>query len=879
MKRKLKRLVVLTLLVLTVILALPQSVWAGNISIGERPSTKYMQYSSGGWKDLDTPQHFVVGSSPEIVSYCIQHAKTPPADAGSLYSDTDILENYSAYTQNGLLIILENGYPYQTNGLSADEARYATANAIRFWLSEREYFEGGNNFYNYTDMRGYTDAQLRSYAAAGTIPTKVRTKAGYNNSILQWAIELLIMARNQQPLTQSIDFSPSSLNMSISGNYFVGSTTVLLTNNKTYGLDLAHLPAGSFVTGNYGNHGDVITLYIPISAANAGGTFPLYTYGMDDRSRANIHAIESHLSIQDIIYVTNGTAFLRLTGDKYFHLTTPAMPDLQVSLTPGKTVYNPGETVTVTATIYNGGNGAVGSALVSLSPSGYATQVNTVGYIAPYSSTTTTFYFTASNYTTYTNVPITATVDPYNYIAELNEGNNSNSTNIGIYAAKPDLIVSTLSTDKTTYEAGETITVTASVKNQGYTTARASTLSITPAGMTAMTADIPALGKDATSAVQTFTFISPEPLTATQLKITATADSTNVVDELVEANNTKEVNVSLQALKPDLTFGDQNTIISSYYAGKDIVIAAQVRNLTAQGVPTVDVQVQLGTATKTAAICVPGNGTNIVVFRITAPSLFGTYPVLMTIDPDNKIVEKNESNNNRNQSGTIKFDGSNGAVTTTSIAVVRNDVPDPQNAKMESAHLSRGRKAVSVPTIDNSNYHTWTEFRYEGGSYVQRSYWARLTTTFSISPDPRVYIKDHPDMMESGFGIAVTATTTVTTNYDNPQKLVGPQMYWVFYPETGYWTESEWSRYAESLEELSGTIGGINTVSWQYAVSPYSVTNSRLHYTPVWFPDGLYEAVGQPFYAWTPAGQMYSQVGDTVEIDGDMYDRFPVLNR
>lgn len=124
-----------------------------------------------------------------------------------------------------------------------------------------------------------------------------------------------------------------------------------------------------------------------------------------------------------------------------------------------------------------------------------------------------------------------------------------------------------------------------------------------------------------------------------------------------------------------------------------------------------------------------------------------------------------------------------------------------------------------------------------------------------------------------------TASTSVNTNYDYSEKLVGPQMYWVFYPETSYWLYSVWNRYADTLEYQSGVFGQIGETFWQYAVSMYSVTESRLHYTPVWFPDGLYEAVGQSFYGWSPAGQMYQQISDTVDIVGNMYDRFPVLNR
>jgi hypothetical protein len=339
--------------------------------------------------------------------------------------------------------------------------------------------------------------------------------------------------------------------------------------------------------------------------------------------------------------------------------------------------------------------------------------------------------------------------------------------------------------------------------------------------------------------------------------------------------------IMVLALKPDLTFGNGSTLISSYYAGRDLVLAVQVRNLTAQSVPSADVQLKLGNTTVTESICVPGNGTNIVVFRATAPQTVGTYPVLLTIDPLNKIPERapnGENNNKSNENGSIRYDGSSGSVRTSVAELVRNNMPDPADTEMESDHEMRGKTVPALPGLGSNSSHTWTEYRYVSGSYVQRSYWAELVTSFSITPDPRVYIKDHPDLVESGFGVYVTATTRVNTNYDHPEKLVSPQMFWVFYPETGYWDDPKWYRFADALELESGTIGAISTNRWQYPVSPYSVTNSRLHYTPVWFPDGMYEAVGQAFYGWSPAGQLYTQSSDSVEIQGNMYERFPVLN-
>ena len=59
--------------------------------------------------------------------------------------------------------------------------------------------------------------------------------------------------------------------------------------------------------------------------------------------------------------------------------------------------------------------------------------------------------------------------------------------------------------------------------------------------------------------------------------------------------------------------------------------------------------------------------------------------------------------------------------------------------------------------------------------------------------------------------------------------------------------------------------------------NPFSETGSRLHYTPLWYPDGQYTLLCQSFYGWTPAGQMYWFDVGSVDILGDMYDRVTAI--
>jgi hypothetical protein len=141
------------IIVLTLILSLSITItaFAETVRITDRnPDYEYFDYytASGTWDGLKTPKHLVRDSIPEIVAYCLEHEADSP---GSTYYDstTTPFSYFDGTTYKGLLIILEYGYPYNTpSGLNADQVRYATSNAIRFWLSER----GMPNQYNFTNL-------------------------------------------------------------------------------------------------------------------------------------------------------------------------------------------------------------------------------------------------------------------------------------------------------------------------------------------------------------------------------------------------------------------------------------------------------------------------------------------------------------------------------------------------------------------------------------------------------------------------------------------------------------------------------------------------------------------------------------------------------
>ena len=321
-----------------------------------------------------------------------------------------------------------------------------------------------------------------------------------------------------------------------------------------------------------------------------------------------------------------------------------------------------------------------------------------------------------------------------------------------------------------------------------------------------------------------------------------------------------------QAL-PDVTVISANT--EDWYAGKDVVVSALIRNTSAQAVPSVKVRLKAGGIQKDEMICVLANGSNLAVFRFTVPSPPnppGTMPLTVTVivDPDDAIGESNEGNNTCTKTQTV-------------LSVPPSFVVDPDMPELEQNHLSRNKAIPAIPQVMPSSYHTWQEVRLENGNYVTKTFWAELNTVFELSPDPRVAIPDNPDRIESGFGVQANCRTVLTTNYDHPEKLIGPQMVWVYAPESSY-GQGQWQDVRDALETCNGNAGN-KSIQWQVAVNPYSTTACRLHYIPLWFPDEQYTELAQSFYAWSPVGQMVGYGTDSVIIEGDMYDRVTAVRR
>jgi hypothetical protein len=488
----------------------------------------------------------------------------------------------------------------------------------------------------------------------------------------------------------------------------------------------------------------------------------------------------------------------------------------------------------------------------------------TIGELLPGASTTVTYNIRANTLSGNATATFTAKIgynaDNSTRFNETNYSNNTRTKTTTVYSL-PDLTVSSLTTDKSTYEAGETVTVTAVAGNLGHTPVSSTVMKLEISGIGTQSKAVSSLAANGGTRTVTFTFTAPTALNNQTITLKATIDPDNVIAESNESNNTRTATLTVNALKPDITI--TNTTVQNWYAGKETVVSATVKNLTAQPVPSVSIRFSMGGGiVMNKSIPIAGNGSNLAVFRFTVPAA-GNYTASFTADPSGQLGETNENNNT--WSGPV-----------TVVNLPPSNVLDPDDSGIKQQYDVYGLK--ELPETNSSDYHTWQEVRLENGSYVTKNYWARLATSFTISPDSRIAEASKPDTMESGFGVQVQCTTTLTSNYDHSEDLICPQMVWVLNPESGYGQTVNWQNVRDTLEAQSGHEGDWSII-WQYEINPYSSTASRLHYTPIWFPDGAYTALAQVFYAWSPAGQLYDYSTDSVTIDGDMYDRITTVGR
>lgn len=156
---------------------------------------------------------------------------------------------------------------------------------------------------------------------------------------------------------------------------------------------------------------------------------------------------------------------------------------------------------------------------------------------------------------------------------------------------------------------------------------------------------------------------------------------------------------------------------------------------------------------------------------------------------------------------------------------------------------------------DNGRWVDYGKYIYESTSYS-----ASLNGSMEIHPDDIVPTALE-DTMKSGYGVKQSAQALVTVNapashYTPAQTAVS------YFPEFSY--KDYW--------RLLTCSGGLEA-TFSFQPNEFSTYLRRVHFTPLWYPDGTaYTVYTYVIDIWTPAGMLSLNLNDNVQIQGSLYD-------
>ena len=294
---------------------------------------------------------------------------------------------------------------------------------------------------------------------------------------------------------------------------------------------------------------------------------------------------------------------------------------------------------------------------------------------------------------------------------------------------------------------------------------------------------------------------------------------------------------------------------ADYREGTDVITSFWLKNEYSDDYkPSANISVKFNvykgstiikTYTKTQAI-VPGNNYNLLYFKWRVPTGLNGADV--------KIIGE------ITDSGVFYNKVSANYTTTPKITSI---TPDTQFEK-------KAPSGFTIPTLGATSQTEaeWWEWTYSGGRFIKTEYYTGgvANNSATITPVNTTTAKKNGSIwyMNSGYGIKLSInngvkasksgfTTAPSSSYTLPQTGVA------YYPEYNYSTAN---KKHTTLVLASG--------KWTF---PSNGSYGKVHFTPLWYPDGNYTVRVKLCDLWTPAGMIYTEYNTNyIKIKDSAYD-------
>lgn len=215
-------------------------------------------------------------------------------------------------------------------------------------------------------------------------------------------------------------------------------------------------------------------------------------------------------------------------------------------------------------------------------------------------------------------------------------------------------------------------------------------------------------------------------------------------------------------------------------------------------------------------------------------------------------------------------------------------------------HYDKGLYYIEIYGVDNggvsglvdatyivirSDANEWKRHSFDGSNFYEDTYRAILTVTPEIKN--QTLEANSGASFKSGYGYALNLSSTVASNASVSAEswLAGAQNASTVFPEfnfkTGVTTNGSFNQF-NCLSDCTAIANNSNQSDsvLELKTNPFSASNARVHFTPLWFPDNTeYTAYSEVFDAWTPGGMLGTAVTDSMNVDGTVYDDWQVNNK
>ncbi len=329
-------------------------------------------------------------------------------------------------------------------------------------------------------------------------------------------------------------------------------------------------------------------------------------------------------------------------------------------------------------------------------------------------------------------------------------------------------------------------------------------------------------------------------------------DSTNNKVSMSVEVISKAHELSVEGRAPNASYRENTTVISSFNVYNDSDTDALID--AEYAVSFIAYYYSGGSKTILSSqtwedFVVPANGSNLVYFKWDVPDGLNGVTVYCEATIDGNEYEKDKSDNS----------------DFFSVLVIGKLQSQPDNTYYGNAPSAFG--IVSAPS-ETDETATWRQWICENGEIVLMQYTAQISCEINFEPHSSVttaVFKDGDWSIKSGYGVVLDLTASVYSTRD-AIAYTDAQTAYVTFPEFKYSTADG---YFAVLEESGGV--------FSFVESPYSNTNSPVHFIPVWFPDGEYTVSVTVSDCWTPVGMIRTVVNtNNMTVSGTMYDDFYV---